>query len=167
MLSNQAIISGIRIGGLLESEAIQAIYNQFEPTILRIADLKIENFEADLIRETIECFVNGVKSGLITADEGEVIEKYLKEIAQKIKNPELVATDKVESLFEDKIVWDYYLEMLAQMETSGTRILTRSFGQDVLVDDLAERLVARGEYKSIDEVKSVKYDLLTRLLAVL
>ncbi len=167
MLSNQAIISGIRIGGLRESEAIQAIYNQFESTLLRIADLKIENFEADLIRETIECFVNGIKSGLITAEEGEVVEAYLKEISQKIKNPEEVATDKIERLFEDKVVWDYYLDVLAQMETSGTRILTRSFGQEVLVDDLADRLVARGEYNSVEEVKAVKYDLITRIMAVL
>lgn len=167
MLSDQAIISGIRIGGLRESEAIQAIYDQFEYVLQKVADLKQENFDADIIRETVECFVNGVKNNIITSREEDVIGDYLKSIAQKIKNPEDAADDEIERLFDDKIVWDFYLSILNETETSRSRILTRSFGEGVLVDDLAARLVAKGDYPSIEGVKGAKANLLKIILGKL
>lgn len=167
MLADQAIISGIRLGGLRESDSIQMIYDQFGYVLQRITNLKQEDFDADIIRETVECFVNGVKNNLIVSREEELIAEYLKNISQKIKNPELPATPEIEKLFEDKIVWDYYLNILNETDKTKGQLLTRSFGQELLIDDLAATLVAKGEYNSIDVVKEEKYSSLEKVLSKL
>ncbi|MFB0948125.1 MAG: hypothetical protein QMB24_18565 [Spirosomataceae bacterium] len=166
MLSDQLIISGIRIGGTRENEAIQAIYDNFSYTLQKFISLKQEESNAAIIWEAVECFVNGVKNDLIVPSpkDGTGVEFYLNRIGQKIKYPEKLAIPEVEKLFEDKAVWDYYLGILKDTEGSGNQLLTRSFGKGTPVKELAGKLVAKGKYNSVETVKSEKYKLLTDIL---
>lgn len=166
MLSDQAIISGIRIGGTRESEAIQAIYDNFSFTLQKFISLKQEKFNAAIIWEAVECFINGVKNELIVPlnEEGKGVEFYINKIAQKIKYPEKSNDPEIDKLFDDKIVWDYYLNILNQTEASGSELLTRSFGKGTPLEELTEKLVAKGEYTSVEAVKSEKYKLLSDIL---
>jgi hypothetical protein len=166
MLSDQLIISGIRIGGTRENEAIQAIYDNFSFTLQKFISLKQEKFNAAIIWEAVECFINGVKNNLIVPlpEDGEGVEFYLNKIAQKIKYPEKSVVPEIEKLFDDKIVWDYYLGILKDTEGSDDQLLTRSFGKRTPVEELAEKLVAKGKYISAEAVKSEKYKLLTDIL---
>ena len=169
MLSDQAIISGIRIGGTRESEAIQAIYNNFSFTLQKYISLNQDQLDATIIWETVECFVNGVKNDLVrlSIEEGRGIEFYLNKIGQKIKYPEVEGTPEVETFFDDKLVWDYYINLLSESEGLDSKLLTRSFGKGTSIVDLAEKLVAKGDYNTVEEVKEEKYNLLTNVLSKL
>lgn len=169
MLSDQAIISGIRIGGTRESEAIQSIYNNFGFTLQKYININQDQLDATVIWETVECFINGVKNDLIqlSIEEERGVEFYLNKIAQKLKNIEAASTEDIEEIFEDKIVWDYYINLLDDSEKVGSKLLTRTFGKGASIVDLAEKLVAKGEYSSVEEVKLEKYEQLTEILSKL
>lgn len=166
MLSDQAIISGIKIGETRESEAVQAIYDNYSFTLQKFTSLKHEELNAAIIWETVECFVNGVKNGIINplleAEKG--VEFYLNQIASKVKYPEKIVDSEIEELFDDKIVWDYYLNILNETEDADNQILTRSFGKGTPVEELTEKLVAKGKYSLVEEVKAEKYNLLSDIL---
>ncbi len=166
MLSDHAIISGIKIGETRESEAIQAIYEKFSFTLQKFISLTHNDFNAAIILETVECFVNGVKNGIINPllEEEKGVGFYLNQIALKIKYPEKTVDAEIEKLFDDKIVWDYYLNILSETEDSENRLLTQTFGRGTPVEELTEKLVAKGKYSLIEEVKAEKYNLISDIL---
>jgi hypothetical protein len=166
MLSDQLIILGIRIGGTRENEAIHAIYDNFGPTLQQFIALKQEKVNASTIWKVVECFINGVKNNLIvpSLEDGKGVEFYLNRIGQKIKYPERLAMPEIEKLFDDTIVWDYYLSILNDAEGSDNQLLTQTFGKGIPVDELAEKLVAKGKYTSVETIISEKYKQLADIL---
>lgn len=166
MLSDQAIISGIKIGETRESESVQAIYDNYSFTLQKFISLKQEEFNAAILWETVECFVNGVKNGIINPllEDAKGIEFYLNQIAAKVKYPEKMVDAEIEKLFDDKIVWDYYLNILNETEDAENQLLTRSFGKGTPVEELTEKLVAKGKYSLIEEVRAEKYNLISDIL---
>jgi|GEM_PF-2538062 hypothetical protein len=166
MLSDQLIILGIRIGGIRENEAIQAIYDNFGFTLQKFIALKQEKVNASIIWEAVECFINGVKNNLIvpSLEDGKGVEFYLNRIGQKMKYPEKLAIPEIENLFDDTIVWDYYLSILQDTEGVDSKLLTQTFGRGTPVEELAEKLVAKGKYISVETVTSEKYKQLADIL---
>lgn len=166
--SDQAIVSGIKIGGQSETNALKALYEKYADFFTgfdRFSDLSADN---SIVWEAVECLVHGLKNEAISFRENDhTIEFYLNQLARKIQSPDSQATTEITLLYEDKLVWDYYLMLLSGVEKGEHQLLSRIYGEGITTDDLAERLVAKGIYYSTMDVRTKKAELLDKIIAQL
>lgn len=165
-LSDQAIVSGILIGATSESQAAMAIYDQFAYTLQNFIDINQTPIDTAIVWQTVECFIHGIKNGHISLKEKD-IETYLKEIASMLKKQDPTGNEELNAIYDDKLVWDYYLNLLSSVEHKDIRLLTRSFGEGIEINDLSERLVAKGVYANKDDVKTQKYEQIRQISGLL
>jgi DNA-directed RNA polymerase specialized sigma24 family protein len=184
--SDSLIVEGILAGGLAESKAIEALYNQNKSFFLRLLNepLRLEQSKLpdDIIWEAIEAFVWNVKDAKYTPQESVPVAAYVRAIAKNLllkylssenarrnrqgiyfeENDEVVADVSVAIVEKEK--WDKYLEIFENAGKNCKRILQMVYGLGYSIKDLAEELISEGLFENEQVVRNAKSKCLKKVL---
>lgn len=185
-MSDSLIVEGILNGGLAESKAIEALYNQNKAFFLKLLNepLRLEQSKLpeDIIWEAIEAFVWNVKDGKYTPQGNVPVAAYVRAIAKNLllkylssensrgnrqgiyleENDEVVA-DVSEAIVE-KEKWDKYLEIFEKAGKNCKRILQMVYGLGYSIKDLAEELISEGLFENEQVVRNAKSKCLKKVI---
>lgn len=187
--SDKKIIEGILAGGRAENEAIGALYDRNRSVLMRFIDHKAQKDYArqpeDIVWEAIEAFVNNVKEGKYSPQEGKNIEAYIKTICKNLWHKYLASElarenrqdvyagfeseiePDISEILADKEVWDYYLGIFEKAGKNCKEILHLSFAEDLPMKELAELLIAEGKYENEQVVRNAKSKCLKKIMEFL
>lgn len=183
---DQEIINGILNGGLEESKAIEALYDQnysFFLSVLR-EPFRLEKSKTpdDIIWEAIESFVWNVKDEKYVYQENVSLAVYVKAIAKNlllkyissenargnrqgiyIEDDQKYDQDVSEILIE-KEKWDAYLEIFENAGKNCKRILQMVYGLGYGIKEMAIALINEGLFENEQVVRNAKSKCLKRVL---
>lgn len=183
---DQEIINGILNGGLEESKAIEALYDQnysFFLSVLR-EPFRLEKSMTpdDIIWEAIESFVWNVKDEKYVYQENVPLAVYVKAIAKNlllkyissenargnrqgiyIEDDQKYDKDVSEILIE-KEKWDAYLEIFENAGKNCKRILQMVYGLGYGIKEMAIALINEGLFENEQVVRNAKSKCLKRVL---
>ncbi len=183
---DQEIINGILNGGLEESKAIEALYDQnysFFLSVLR-EPFRLEKSMTpdDIIWEAIESFVWNVKDEKYVYQENVPLAVYVKAIAKNlllkyissenargnrqgiyIEDDQKYDQDVSEILIE-KEKWDAYLEIFENAGKNCKRILQMVYGLGYGIKEMAIALINEGLFENEQVVRNAKSKCLKRVL---
>jgi RNA polymerase sigma factor (sigma-70 family) len=184
--NDSLIVEGILAGGLAESKAIEALYNQNKSFFLKLLNepLRLEKSKLpeDIIWEAIEAFVWNVKDGKYTPQGSVPLAAYVRAIAKNLllkylssensrgnrQGIYLEENDEVEADVSEAIVekekWDKYLEIFEKAGKNCKRILQMVYGLGYSMKDLAEELISEGLFENEQVVRNAKSKCLKKVL---
>jgi RNA polymerase sigma factor (sigma-70 family) len=184
--NDSLIVEGILAGGLAESKAIEALYNQNKSFFLKLLNepLRLEKSKLpeDIIWEAIEAFVWNVKDGKYTPQGNVPLAAYVRAIAKNLllkylssensrgnrQGIYLEENDEVEADVSEAIVekekWDKYLEIFEKAGKNCKRILQMVYGLGYSMKDLAEELISEGLFENEQVVRNAKSKCLKKVL---
>lgn len=161
--NNEAIIlSGIKIGGNNELNAIRYLYEHHKKLLLDITT------DLDTIHTIVEIFVLGVKDGIFSYTGTISVANQLLQIAEFLKDPDSnLVNETIRAAFENKILWEYYTTLFQSLSPKEKEILMKNYIDKVPMDELASHQVAIGQAKNHAEVYEIKAQALQKLYTLI
>lgn len=185
MLSDEQIIEGIMKGGHYETKAIEELYDRNKGLFLSFLNQGFANEKSkepeDIIWETIEAFVNNVKSEKFKLQQNIPITAYLKTISKHLalkyyssenarsgrQDAYFAQTDNispdVSELIADKEIWDEYLGIFEKAGKNCKRILQMVYGLGYGIKEMAQELIAEGVFENEQTVRNAKSKCLKKV----